>query len=222
MISMNRFSRVTSQVLGARFASAGTSGARFSLPPLPYSMDALEPHISKETLEYHYGKHHKAYVDNLNKIAESNSDVAKQSLDQLLKNAPKGPIFNNAAQIWNHTFYWKSLSPNGGGRPNGALAAQIDRDFGSFEAFKDKFSAAAAGHFGSGWAWLVKTDDGKLKIVDTHDAGNPLRDGTGKPLLTIDVWEHSYYISYRNARPKYIEAFWNVVNWEFANANYTS
>jgi superoxide dismutase, Fe-Mn family len=221
MISMNRFSRIASQVLAPRMVSS-TSAARFSLPPLPYSLDALEPHISKETLEYHYGKHHKTYVDNLNKIAEGNADVAAKSVDELVKTAPKGPVFNNAAQIWNHTFYWNSLSPRGGGRPTGALAAQIDRDFGSFDSFKEKFTAAAQGHFGSGWAWLVKSDDGKLKIVDTHDAGNPIRDGTGNPLLTIDVWEHSYYISYRNARPKYIDAFWNVVNWEFASKNYTS
>ena len=222
MISMNRFSRIASQVIQPRISGSTRSIQSFALPPLPYAMDALEPHISRETLEFHHGKHHKTYVDNLNKIASTNPSVAEQTLDELLKSAPNGPVFNNAAQIWNHTFYWNSLSPNGGGRPTGALAAQIDRDFGSFDAFKEKFSAAAAGHFGSGWAWLVKSDDGKLKIVDTHDAGNPIRDGTGKPLLTIDVWEHSYYISYRNARPKYIEAFWNVVNWDFASKNYTS
>jgi Fe-Mn family superoxide dismutase len=222
MISMNRFSRIASQVLAPRRISSSTTAASFSLPPLPYSIDALEPHISRETLEYHYGKHHKTYVDNLNKIADTNVEVASKSLDELVKTAPKGPVFNNAAQIWNHTFYWNSLSPRGGGRPTGALAAQIDRDFGSFDQFKEKFTAAAQGHFGSGWAWLVKADNGTLKIVDTHDAGNPIRDGTGKPLLTLDVWEHSYYISYRNARPKYIEAFWNVVNWDFANKNYTS
>ena len=219
---MNRFSRIASQLLTPGMTGSSRSIQTFALPPLPYAMDALEPHISRETLEFHYGKHHKTYVDNLNKIAVSNPSVATQSLDDLLRSAPNGPVFNNAAQIWNHTFYWNSLSPNGGGRPTGALAAQIDRDFGSFDAFKEKFTAAAAGHFGSGWAWLVKSNDGKLKIVDTHDAGNPLRDGTGTPLFTIDVWEHSYYISYRNARPKYIEAFWSVVNWDFANKNYTS
>jgi Fe-Mn family superoxide dismutase len=185
-------------------------------------MDALEPHISKETIEFHYGKHHQTYVDNLNKFAEKDTSIGKHSLDELVKTAaPAGPIFNNAAQVWNHTFYWNSLSPNGGGKPTGPLAQQITKDFGSFEAFKEKFSQVATGHFASGWAWLVKTDDGKLKIVDTHDAGNPLRDRVGKPLLTLDVWEHAYYIGYRNARAKYVESFWNVVNWDFASKNFS-
>lgn len=188
----------------------------FELPALPYAMDALAPHISKETLEYHYGKHHQAYVTNLNKLTEG-SDLANQSLEELIQ-SQSGGIFNNAAQVWNHTFYWQSLSPNGGGEPQGKLLDAINRDFGSFEEFKQQFTACAATTFGSGWAWLVKNDAGQLEIVSTSNAANPMTDGK-TPVLTCDVWEHAYYIDYRNARPKYIDAFWQLVNWDFASNN---
>jgi Fe-Mn family superoxide dismutase len=188
----------------------------FTLPELPYSKDALAPHISNETLEFHYGKHHAGYVNKLNAAVEADGSLAGKSLEDLIT-SQSGGVFNNAAQIWNHTFYWNSMSPNGGGEPSGAIADAINKDFGSFSDFKDKFSKAAGGHFGSGWAWLVKTDSG-LAIVDTHDAGNPLTEGK-TPILTCDVWEHAYYIDYRNARPSYIEAWWNLINWDFANKN---
>eukprot|EP00004_Rigifila_ramosa_P018409 TRINITY_DN457_c0_g1_i1.p1 TRINITY_DN457_c0_g1~~TRINITY_DN457_c0_g1_i1.p1 ORF type:complete len:203 (+),score=37.97 TRINITY_DN457_c0_g1_i1:42-650(+) len=194
----------------------------FSLPPLPYAIDALAPHISKETLEFHHGKHHNAYVVNLNKLV-AGTEHAGKTLEQLIL-TQKGPIFNNAGQIWNHTFYWHSMAPaaaGGGGLPSGALKAAIDRDFGSFEAFKEKFTTAATTHFGSGWAWLVADKTGKLQVVGTHDAGNPLTDGL-KPLLTIDIWEHAYYIDYRNARATFVDNFWKVVNWQFAQANLAS
>jgi len=189
----------------------------FELPPLPYAQDALEPHISAETLEYHYGKHHNTYVTNLNKLTEG-TDNAGKSLEEIIRTA-SGGLFNNAAQVWNHTFYWNCLSPTGGGAPSGALAAAIDAAFGSFDAFKEKFSTSAATNFGSGWTWLVKGADGKLAIVNTSNAGCPITDGI-TPVLTCDVWEHAYYIDYRNARPKYVEAFWNLVNWDFAAANF--
>lgn len=189
----------------------------FELPALPYAMDALAPHISKETLEYHYGKHHQAYVTNLNKLTEG-SELADQSLEELIT-SQTGGIFNNAAQIWNHTFYWHSLSPNGGGEPSGDLLEAINRDFGNFEEFKQQFTQCAATTFGSGWAWLVKNDAGQLEIVSTSNAANPMTDGK-TPILTCDVWEHAYYIDYRNARPQYIEAFWQLVNWDFASANF--
>jgi Fe-Mn family superoxide dismutase len=185
-------------------------------------MNALEPHISRETLEFHYGKHHKTYVDNLNKFAEQDKSLISQSLEDIIKAAPAGPIFNNAAQVWNHSFYWNSMSPSGGGTPVGPLYDAINRDFGSFEDFKKQFTAKALSAFGSGWAFLVKDAGGKLKIVECHDAMTPLRDGSGKPLITCDVWEHAYYIDVRNARAKYIEAWWNVVNWEFAQQNYST
>ena len=189
----------------------------FELPPLPYAQDALEPHISAETLEYHYGKHHNTYVTNLNKLTEG-TDNAGKSLEEIIKTA-SGGLFNNAAQVWNHTFYWNCLSPTGGGAPTGALATAIDEAFGSFDAFKEKFSTSAATNFGSGWTWLVKDAAGKLAIVNTSNAGCPITDGV-TPVLTCDVWEHAYYIDYRNARPKYVEAFWNLVNWDFAAANF--
>lgn len=188
---------------------------KHELPPLPYAMDALEPYVSKETLEYHYGKHHKAYVDNLNNLIPG-TEFENLTLEEIVLKA-SGPIFNNAAQVWNHTFYWNSLSPKGGGEPDGKLADLIQRDFGSFGAFKEAFSKAAVTLFGSGWAWLVKSGD-KLEIVQTQNAGNPMTTGK-KPLLTCDVWEHAYYIDYRNARPKYVENFWNLVNWDFAQQN---
>ena len=185
------------------------------LPQLPFAMDALAPHISKETLEYHYGKHHQAYVNKLN-AALPGSGFENDSLEDIICKA-SGGIFNNAAQIFNHSFYWKCLSPDGGGEPTGAIADAINGAFGSFDKFKEAFTNAAATHFGSGWAWLVKDKDGNLDVVSTHDAGCPLTDGA-TPLLTCDVWEHAYYIDYRNARPKYIDAFWNLVNWDHANA----
>ena len=189
----------------------------FELPPLPYAQNALEPHISAETLEYHYGKHHSTYVANLNKLTEG-TDNAGKSLEEIIKSASDG-LFNNAAQVWNHTFYWNCMSPSGGGSPTGALAAAIDDAFGSFDAFKEKFSTSAGTNFGSGWTWLVKDTAGKLAIVNTSNAGCPITDGV-TPVLTCDVWEHAYYIDYRNARPKYVEAFWKLVNWEFAAANF--
>ena len=186
----------------------------FELPKLPYSMDALAPHISTETLEFHYGKHHNGYVTKLNAAVEG-TPLAEKSLEDIIKSS-EGGVFNNAAQIWNHTFYWNSLSPNGGGAPTGPIAEAIDKNFGSFDEFKTKFTGAAGTLFGSGWAWLVKNADGSLSIEQTGNAGCPLTNNQ-TPLLTCDVWEHAYYIDYRNARPKYIEAFWNLVNWEHAN-----
>ncbi len=191
----------------------------FSLPELPYARDALAPHISAETLDYHYGKHHKTYVDKLNGQVEG-TEYAGMSLEEVIKNS-SGGVFNNAAQIWNHTFYWNCLSPNGGGEPSGELAAAIARDFGSFEAFREQFSDTAVNTFGSGWAWLVQNTDGTLALVSTSNAETPLT-GDAKPLLTCDVWEHAYYVDYRNARPKYVEAFWNLVNWDFVASQMNS
>ena len=191
----------------------------FELPALPYDKSALEPHISAETLDYHYGKHHQAYVTKLNDAIDGTA-LADQSLEEIIKTS-EGGIFNNAAQIWNHTFYWHSLSPNGGGEANGKVAAAIDAQWGSYEAFVSDFSAKAASNFGSGWTWLVKTPEGKLDIVNTDDAGCPLT-SDNTPLLTCDVWEHAYYIDYRNARPKYVEAFFKLVNWEFAEKNFSA
>ena len=187
------------------------------LPKLPYANDALAPHISAETIEYHYGKHHKTYVDNINRLIQG-TEFANSSLEDIIKKAPAGGIFNNAAQVWNHTFYWNGLSPKGGGEPKGAVADAIIKNFGSLKDFQDKFAAAAVGQFGSGWAWLVKTPDGKLAIETTSNAGTPLKDGK-TALLTCDVWEHAYYIDYRNARAKYVESFWEIVNWDFVAAN---
>lgn len=186
----------------------------FTLPELPYSKDALAPHISAETLEFHHGKHHAAYVTKLNGFIEQDASLAGKSLEELVRTT-KGGVFNNAAQVWNHTFYWNSMSPSGGGEPTGAIADAINKSFGSFAGFKEKFSAVAVGHFASGWAWLVKDGD-NLEIVDTHDAGCPLTMNK-KPILTCDVWEHAYYVDYRNARPKYVESWWNLVNWDHAN-----
>ena len=188
----------------------------FTLPELPYSKDALAPHISTETLEYHYGKHHQGYLNKLNAAVEADASLAGKSLEDLIHTA-SGGVFNCAAQVWNHSFYWNSMSPNGGGEPTGAVADALTNAFGSVAEFKAQFSKVAGGHFASGWAWLVK-ENGALKIVDTHDAGNPLTSGQ-TPLLTCDVWEHAYYIDYRNARPSYIEAYWNLVNWDHIAAN---
>lgn len=188
----------------------------FTLPPLPYSMDALSPHISEETLEYHYGKHHQTYVTNLNQLI-AGTEFAAMTLDEIIKKS-SGSIFNNAAQVWNHTFYWHSLSPKGGKEPSGKLADAITQYFGSFAAFKEQFTQAAIGTFGSGWAWLVQDKNAALSIVSTSNAANPMTQGL-TPLLTCDVWEHAYYIDYRNVRPDYIKAFWSLVNWDFVTSN---
>lgn len=189
----------------------------FELPKLPYAMDALEPFISKQTIEFHYGKHHQAYVNNLNNLI-AGTEFENATLEEIVKKASAG-IFNNGAQIWNHTFYWNCLKPNGGGLPTGKLLDAINASFGSFEEFKQKFSTAAVTLFGSGWAWLVKNNDGSLAIVQESNAGNPLRNGL-TPLLTCDVWEHAYYIDQQNKRPDYISAFWNLVDWDAVNSRF--
>ncbi|MEW5249304.1 superoxide dismutase [Microbulbifer sp. 2201CG32-9] len=191
-----------------------------ALPELPYPMNALEPHISQETLEYHYGKHHKTYVDKLNGLLEGTADADK-SLEEVIKSS-SGGVFNNAAQVWNHTFYWNCLSPNGGGEATGAVAQAIDAAFGSFDNFKQEFTTSAVNNFGSGWTWLVKKSDGTVAIVNTSNAATPLTEAGHTPLLTCDVWEHAYYIDYRNLRPKYMEAFWQLVNWDFVNQNFAA
>lgn len=185
------------------------------LPALPYARDALAPHISAETLDYHYGKHHQTYVTNLNNLIKG-TENENLDLVAIIKKS-QGGVFNNAAQVWNHTFYWNSLSPKGGGDPSGKLADAIVKAFGGVAQFKEEFTKTAVGTFGSGWAWLVQRADGSLGLVSTSNAATPIT-GTDRPLLTCDVWEHAYYIDYRNARPKYIEAFWNLVNWEFATS----
>jgi len=189
----------------------------FELPPLPYAKDALAPHISAETLEFHHGKHHNAYVTNLNNLVPG-TEFEGKSLEDIIKTS-SGGIFNNAAQIWNHTFYWNSLSPNGGGAPTGAVAEGINKTWGSFDKFKEEFNKMAVGNFGSSWTWLVKKADGSLGIVNTSNAGTPITEAGVTPLITVDLWEHAYYIDFRNLRPKYLEAFWALVNWDFANAN---
>ena len=187
------------------------------LPALPYAKDDLAPTISAETIEYHYGKHHQTYVTNLNNLVPG-TEFENASLEDIIMKA-SGGIFNNAAQVWNHTFYWNCLSPNGGGAPSGALADAINSAFGSFDEFKQKFSTSAATNFGSGWTWLVKNSDGGVEIVNTSNAANPMTDGK-TPLLTVDVWEHAYYIDYRNARPKYLESIWGIINWDFVARNF--
>jgi superoxide dismutase, Fe-Mn family len=190
------------------------------LPELPYALDALAPHISKETLEFHYGKHHQTYITNLNGLIKG-TEFENMSLEDIVKKS-SGGMFNNAAQVWNHTFYWMGLSPagkGGGGEPAGALADAINKKWGSFAKFKEEFAKVAIGTFGSGWGWLVKKADGSLDLASTTGAGTPLT-GADKPLLTCDVWEHAYYIDYRNLRPKYVESFWNIVNWDFVAKNF--
>jgi Fe-Mn family superoxide dismutase len=182
------------------------------LPELPYAKDTLKPHLSAETLEFHHDKHHATYVANLNK-GIAGTEFEKVTLEEIVRRAPPGPIFNNAAQVWNHTFYFAGLSPKGGGAPTGKLAAALKQSFGSFEEFQKKFTDTAVGTFGSGWGWLVQEKDGRLLVVSTSNAGCPLTAGQA-PLLTCDVWEHAYYIDYRNARPKYLEAFWKLVDWD--------
>ncbi|MCF1427513.1 MAG: superoxide dismutase [Fe] [Shewanella sp.] len=190
----------------------------FELPVLPYAMNALEPHISQETLEYHYGKHHNTYVVKLNGLIEG-TDLEGKSLEEIVKSSTGG-IFNNAAQVWNHTFYWHCLAPKAGGEPTGAITDAINADFGSFDAFKAKFNDSAVNNFGSSWTWLVKKADGSLDIVNTSNAATPLTEAGVTPLLTVDLWEHAYYIDYRNLRPDYLANFWQLVNWEFVNANF--
>jgi Fe-Mn family superoxide dismutase len=190
---------------------------KFTLPPLPWSKDALAPHISAETIDYHYGKHHQTYVDTLNKLVAGKPDEQK-SLEEIILSAPEGPLFNNAAQIWNHTCYWNSMKPGGGGKPTGKLLDAINRDFGSVDNLLQQLGEAANSQFGSGWAWLVE-DGGKLAVLKTSNAELPMRQRK-KALLACDVWEHAYYVDYRNARPKYVEAFLQkLVNWDFAAKN---
>ena len=188
----------------------------FELPPLPYDRAALEPHVSAETLDFHHGKHHKAYVDNLNKLI-AGTEFEGMDLVAIIRKS-QGGVFNNAAQVWNHTFFWNCMSPNGGGEPTGALLEAINKAFGDVAKFKEQFTDTAIKTFGSGWAWLVQRPDGSLALASTSNANNPLT-GEDTPLLTCDVWEHAYYIDYRNARPKFLEAFWNVVNWDFVASN---
>ncbi|MEI8201919.1 MAG: superoxide dismutase [Bacteroidota bacterium] len=188
----------------------------FQLPALPYNSNALAPIISNETIGFHYGKHHQTYVNNLNKLVEG-TEFADSTLEEIIMKA-SGGIFNNAAQVWNHTFYWNCLTPKGTGLPTAKIADEIVKNFGSFDAFKEKFSQAAITLFGSGWAWLVKKEDGTLEIVQESNAGNPMRNGM-KPLLTADVWEHAYYLDYQNRRPDYMASWWTLVNWEFVESN---
>lgn len=192
----------------------------FELPDLPYEKTALEPHISAETLDYHHGKHHATYVTKLNGLIEG-TDLASKSLEEIVKSSDGG-VFNNAAQIWNHTFYWNSLSPNAGGEPTGALADAISAKWGSFADFKAAFNDKAVNNFGASWTWLVKTADGGLDIVNTSNAGTPITEDGLTPLLTVDLWEHAYYIDYRNVRPNYLEGFWALANWNFAADNFAS
>ncbi len=190
------------------------------LPALPYAQDALAPHISAETLEYHYGKHHQTYVDKLNGLLPG-SEFEGKSLEEIVKGS-SGGMFNNSAQIWNHSFYWNCLSPTGGGAPVGPVADAITAAFGSFEAFQEEFNTSAANNFGSAWTWLVKKADGSVAIVNTSNAATPLTDDSITPILTVDLWEHAYYIDYRNSRPNYLKAFWALVNWNFVNENYAA
>lgn len=190
----------------------------FELPALPYAKDALEPHISAETLEFHYGKHHATYVQKLNGLVEG-TDLANKSLEEIIKTS-EGPLFNNAAQVWNHTFYWNCLAANAGGEPTGAVAEAINKSFGSFAEFQVAWNEKAVNNFGSSWTWLVKKADGGLEIVNTSNAATPLTDESVTALLTVDLWEHAYYIDYRNARPNYLNGFWALVNWDFVAENF--
>lgn len=192
----------------------------FELPVLPFAQDALAPHISAETLEYHHGKHHATYVAKLNGLVEG-TELANKSLEELIRTT-QGGIFNNAAQVWNHTFYWNCLSPNGGGEPSGALAAAINAKWGSFDDFKAAFNDKAVNNFGSSWTWLVKTADGSLDIVNTSNAATPIQDSNVTAVMTVDLWEHAYYIDYRNARPAYLAGIWQLINWTFASENFAA
>jgi superoxide dismutase, Fe-Mn family len=212
----------TGIVLGSRLSAAdtkplvpkGDSKMPFQQPPLPFALTALQPFLSEEQLTYHYGKHHAAYFKNLNGLVEGKPEAAL-SLKEVVVQAPAGPVFNNAAQAWNHSFYWDCMMPHGGGQPKGDLAAAIKRDFNSFEDFKKAISDASVKVFGSGWGWLAADKSGKLEIMGLGNADTPLKHGK-EPIITIDVWEHAYYVDYRNERPKYVDGFWNVVNWDFA------
>lgn len=209
-----RYARLTTSIIQKGISMEHT------LPPLPYAKNALAPHISEETLEFHYGKHHQTYVTNLNNLIKG-TEFENASLEEIIKKS-SGGIYNNSAQVWNHTFFWNSMTPNGGGTAIGPLAEAIDKKWGSFEEFKKAFQTSAVGNFGSGWTWLVKKADGSVDIVNMGAAGTPLTTGD-RALLTIDVWEHAYYIDYRNARPKFVEAFLaSLANWEFAGANFTN
>jgi Fe-Mn family superoxide dismutase len=188
-----------------------------TLPPLPYPKNALAPTMSEETLEFHYGKHHQAYVTNLNNLIKG-TEFENLPLEEIIKKS-SGGVFNNSAQVWNHTFFWNCMKPNGGGAPTGPVADAINAKWGSFDKFKEEFQKSAVGNFGSGWTWLVKKTDGSVDIVNTSNAGTPLTTDN-KALLTVDVWEHAYYIDYRNARPKFVEGWWNLVNWDFVNQNF--
>ncbi|WP_372737515.1 superoxide dismutase [Neptunomonas sp.] len=190
----------------------------FELPALPFAKDALEPHISAETLDFHHGKHHNTYVTKLNGLVPG-TEFEGKSLEEIILSAPAGGVFNNAAQIWNHTFYWNSLSPNGGGEPTGPIADAIKSKWGSFAEFQAEFNDKAVNNFGSSWTWLVKNDDFSLEIVNTSNAGTPMTNRQ-RAILTCDLWEHAYYIDYRNARPDYLKAYWALVNWDFANQNF--
>ncbi|RBP84679.1 superoxide dismutase [Fe] [Marinomonas rhizomae] len=192
----------------------------FELPALPYAKDALEPHMSVETLEYHHGKHHNTYVVKLNGLVPG-SEYENKTLEEIIASAPAGPVFNNAAQIWNHTFFWNSLNPNGGGEPTGALAEAINAKWGSFAEFQAAFNDKAVNNFGSSWTWLVKNADGSLEIVNTSNAATPMTNGQ-TAIITVDLWEHAYYIDYRNVRPDYLKGFWALANWEFAAANFSA
>ncbi len=186
------------------------------LPPLPYDKKALEPHISAETFDYHHGKHHQAYVTKLNELIKG-TKFQEMPLEEIIKNSDGG-LFNNAAQVWNHTFFWNCMGPNKGGAPTGKIADAITKRWGSFDKFKEEFQKSAVGNFGSGWTWLIKSEDGGVEIFNTSNADTPMKHGK-VAVLTLDVWEHAYYVDYRNARPKFVEAFWNVVNWDFVNKN---
>lgn len=190
----------------------------FELPALPFAINALEPHISAETLEFHHGKHHATYVQKLNGLVEG-TDLANKTLEEIVKSS-EGPVFNNAAQVWNHTFYWNCLAPNAGGEPNGAIADAINASFGSFTEFQAAWNDKAVNNFGASWTWLVKKADGSLEIVNTSNAATPLTDESVTALLTVDLWEHAYYIDYRNVRPNYLNGFWALVNWDFVNQNF--
>jgi Fe-Mn family superoxide dismutase len=191
----------------------------FELLALPFAKDALAPHISSETLDYHHGKHHATYVAKLNGLVDG-TDMADKSLEELIRST-EGGVFNNAAQVWNHTFYWNCLSPNGGGEPTGALADAINAKWGSFAAFQEAFNTSSVNNFGSSWTWLVKTADGSLAIVNTSNAATPIQDESVTAVMTVDLWEHAYYIDHRNARPAYLNGFWQLINWEFASSNFT-
>jgi Fe-Mn family superoxide dismutase len=227
--TLSRRDFVAGSVAVAAVARAAASAAplqatgassMIELPKLPWGESDLAPHISQETVSFHYGKHHKAYVDNTNRMI-TGTELATASLEDIVKATAGKPdkkgLFNNSAQVWNHSFYWNCMAPNAGGEPTGPLAEAIARQFGSFLQFKEKFTAAAVSTFGSGWAWLVRDGEGKLAVESTSNAGNPLREGK-TPLLTCDVWEHAYYIDYRNARPAYVDAFWKLVNWRFVQS----